>query len=99
MRSLTPQSPWPQESNSEVSDLTDLLFSSAVSFFFLSLPDETSKEGVIAGVIIGTILVFLLIGLIGYFICHKKRSESFSHRRLYDNTRNDPGKEHNTCFA
>ncbi|KAK2527329.1 hypothetical protein Q9966_010419 [Columba livia] len=53
--------------------------------------DETSKEGVIAGVIIGTILVFLLIGLIGYFICHKKRSESFSHRRLYDNTRNDPG--------
>ncbi|XP_065695188.1 mucin-15 [Patagioenas fasciata] len=52
--------------------------------------DETNKEGVIAGVIIGTIVVFLLIGLIGYFICHKKRSESFSHRRLYDNTRNDP---------
>ncbi|NWQ72894.1 MUC15 protein, partial [Columbina picui] len=52
--------------------------------------DETNKEGVIVGVIVGTILVFLLIGLIGYFICHKKRSESFSHRRLYDNTRNDP---------
>ncbi|NXW82533.1 MUC15 protein, partial [Alopecoenas beccarii] len=52
--------------------------------------DETNKEGVIAGVIVGTILVFLLISLIGYFICHKKRSESFSHRRLYDDTRNDP---------
>ncbi|NWW98781.1 MUC15 protein, partial [Caloenas nicobarica] len=52
--------------------------------------DETNREGIIAGVIVGTILVFLLIALIGYFICHKKRSESFSHRRLYDDTRNDP---------
>ncbi|NXD65005.1 MUC15 protein, partial [Eolophus roseicapillus] len=53
--------------------------------------DKTNKGGVIAGVIVGAILLSTLIGLmIGYFICGKKRSESFSHRRLYDDTRNDP---------
>ncbi|XP_065538846.1 mucin-15 [Lathamus discolor] len=52
--------------------------------------DKTSKGGVIVGVIAGAILLSILIGLIGYFICGKKRSESFSHRRLYDDTRNDP---------
>ncbi|NXX43012.1 MUC15 protein, partial [Tricholaema leucomelas] len=52
--------------------------------------DKTNKGGVIAGVIVGFILVSLLIVLFGYFICGKKRSESFSHRRLYDDTRNDP---------
>ncbi|NXX20646.1 MUC15 protein, partial [Podargus strigoides] len=52
--------------------------------------DKTNKTGVIAGVIVGVILGSILIGLIGYFICSKKRSESFSHRRLYDDTRNDP---------
>ncbi|XP_051632791.1 mucin-15 [Manacus candei] len=52
--------------------------------------DKTNKEGVIAGVIVGAILGFILIGLIGYFICGKKRSDSFSHRRLYDDTRSDP---------
>ncbi|GAB0189769.1 mucin-5AC-like [Grus japonensis] len=53
--------------------------------------DKTNKGGVIVGVIVGAILGSILIGLIGYFICGKKRSESFSHRRLYDDTRNDPG--------
>ncbi|XP_009584216.1 PREDICTED: mucin-15 [Fulmarus glacialis] len=52
--------------------------------------EETNKGGVIVGVIVGAILGSILIGLIGYFICGKKRSESFSHRRLYDDTRNDP---------
>ncbi|NWH27082.1 MUC15 protein, partial [Grus americana] len=52
--------------------------------------DKTNKGGVIVGVIVGAILGSILIGLIGYFICGKKRSESFSHRRLYDDTRNDP---------
>ncbi|NXK76340.1 MUC15 protein, partial [Amazona guildingii] len=52
--------------------------------------DKTNKGGVIAGVIVGTILLSILIGLTGYFICRKKRSESFSHKRLYDDTRNDP---------
>ncbi|NXS48153.1 MUC15 protein, partial [Balaeniceps rex] len=52
--------------------------------------EKTSKGGVIVGVTVGAILGSILIGLIGYFICGKKRSESFSHRRLYDDTRNDP---------
>ncbi|NXG25576.1 MUC15 protein, partial [Grallaria varia] len=52
--------------------------------------DKTNKEGAIVGVTVGAILGSVLIGLIGYFICHKKRSESFSHRRLYDDTRSDP---------
>ncbi|KAF1673347.1 MUC15 protein, partial [Pygoscelis papua] len=52
--------------------------------------EKTNRGGVIVGVIVGTILGSILIGLIGYFICGKKRSESFSHRRLYDDTRNDP---------
>ncbi|NXE26400.1 MUC15 protein, partial [Ardeotis kori] len=52
--------------------------------------DKTNKGGVIVGAILGAILGSILIGLIGYFICGKKRSESFSHRRLYDDTRNDP---------
>ncbi|NXI47153.1 MUC15 protein, partial [Galbula dea] len=52
--------------------------------------DKTNNGGVIAGVIVGAILGSILIGLIGYFLCGKERSESFSHRRLYDDTRNDP---------
>ncbi|NXL44362.1 MUC15 protein, partial [Podilymbus podiceps] len=52
--------------------------------------DKTNKGGVIVGVIVGAILGSILIGLIGYLICGKKRSELFSHRRLYDDTRNDP---------
>ncbi|NXK54865.1 MUC15 protein, partial [Chauna torquata] len=52
--------------------------------------EKTHKGGVIFGVTVGAILGSILIGLIVYFICGKKRSESFSHRRLYDDTRNDP---------
>ncbi|NWX77265.1 MUC15 protein, partial [Alca torda] len=52
--------------------------------------EKTNRGGVIVGVIVGAILGSILIGLIGYFICGKKRSELFSHRRLYDDTRNDP---------
>ncbi|NWI24256.1 MUC15 protein, partial [Sula dactylatra] len=52
--------------------------------------EKTTKGEVIVGVTVGVILGSILIGLIGHFICSKKRSESFSHRRLYDNTRNDP---------
>ncbi|NWV82083.1 MUC15 protein, partial [Dasyornis broadbenti] len=51
--------------------------------------DKTNKEGVIVGGIVGAILGSALIGLLGYFLCAKKRSGSFSHRRLYD-TRSDP---------
>ncbi|NXJ66698.1 MUC15 protein, partial [Rostratula benghalensis] len=52
---------------------------------------KTNKGGVIVGAIVGAIFVSILIGLIGYFICGKKRSESFSHRRLYDDTRSNSG--------
>ncbi|NXQ94496.1 MUC15 protein, partial [Sagittarius serpentarius] len=52
--------------------------------------DKTNKGVIIVGVIVGALLGSILIGLIGYFICGKKRSESFSHIRLYDDTRNDP---------
>ncbi|NXG33866.1 MUC15 protein, partial [Dromaius novaehollandiae] len=52
--------------------------------------EKTNKGGVIFGVILGTILGSVLFGLIGYFICGKKSSESFSHRRLYDDTRSEP---------
>nr|XP_056707092.1 mucin-15 [Euleptes europaea] len=55
---------------------------------------ETSKEdsngGVIFGAIVGTVLGSALIGLVGYFICKKRKSEGFTHQRLYDDTGNDP---------
>ncbi|XP_010137542.1 PREDICTED: mucin-15 [Buceros rhinoceros silvestris] len=52
--------------------------------------NKTNKGGVISGVIVGVILVSVLIGLIGYAVCGKRRSQSFSHRRFYDETRSDP---------
>ncbi|NXQ86199.1 MUC15 protein, partial [Nyctibius grandis] len=63
---------------------------STVSSNSNSASQEKTNIRVIVGVIVGAILVSILIGLIGYFICGKKRSDSFSHRRLYDDTRNDP---------
>ncbi|XP_014374036.1 mucin-15 [Alligator sinensis] len=60
-----------------------------------SYPKETSKEkhyngGIVFGATVGTFLGFALIGLIGYFMCGKRKSEPFSHQRLYDDTRSDP---------
>ncbi|NXO00661.1 MUC15 protein, partial [Rhinopomastus cyanomelas] len=52
--------------------------------------NKTNKGVVIGGVVVGAILGSILISLIGYLMCGKKRSESFSHRRLYDDTRSDP---------
>ncbi|NXF74262.1 MUC15 protein, partial [Sclerurus mexicanus] len=52
--------------------------------------EAKTNKGVTVGVTVGAILGSILIGLIGYFICRKKRSELFSHRRLYDDTRSDP---------
>ncbi|NXC23864.1 MUC15 protein, partial [Campylorhamphus procurvoides] len=52
--------------------------------------EAKTSQGAIVGVTVGAILGSILIGLIGYFICRKKRSELFSHRRLYDDTRSDP---------
>ncbi|XP_032659600.1 mucin-15 isoform X1 [Chelonoidis abingdonii] len=61
-----------------------------------SNPKEPNKEnrhsaGVVFGAIVGAILGSALIGLIGYFICGKRKSGSFSHQRLYDDTRTEPG--------
>ncbi|NXL92111.1 MUC15 protein, partial [Alectura lathami] len=64
--------------------------------------EKTTKEGVIVGIIVAVILGSILIGLIGYFICGKKRPESFSHRRFYDGTRNNPDNSfgpYSTCFG
>ncbi|XP_038262071.1 mucin-15 [Dermochelys coriacea] len=60
-----------------------------------SNPKEPNKEnhhsaGVVLGAIVGAILGSALIGLIGYFICGKRKSGSFSHQRLYDDTRSEP---------
>ncbi|XP_070813644.1 mucin-15 [Pituophis catenifer annectens] len=54
-------------------------------------PKEShSNGGVIFGTIVGAMLGSALIGLAGYLICGKRKSESFGHQRLYDDTRNDP---------
>ncbi|XP_015746597.2 mucin-15 [Python bivittatus] len=49
-----------------------------------------SKGAVIFGTIVGAMFGSALIGLAGYFICGKRKPESFGHQRLYDDTRNDP---------
>lgn len=46
--------------------------------------------GVVFGAIVGAVLGCALISLVGYFLCGKRKSESFGHQRLYDDTRNDP---------
>ncbi|XP_019407376.1 PREDICTED: mucin-15 [Crocodylus porosus] len=60
-----------------------------------SYPKETSKEKhyngeIVFGATVGTFLGFALIGLIGYVMCRKRKSEPFCHQRLYDDTRSDP---------
>ncbi|NXB04492.1 MUC15 protein, partial [Cnemophilus loriae] len=51
---------------------------------------KNNKKEVTVGVIVGAILGSVLIGLVGYSTCAKKRPESFSHRELYDDTSRDP---------
>ncbi|TFJ95720.1 CD5 antigen-like [Platysternon megacephalum] len=53
--------------------------------------DNRHSAGVVLGAIVGAILGSALIGLTGYFICGKRKSGSFSHQRLYDDTRSEPG--------
>ncbi|KAL8169773.1 UNVERIFIED_CONTAM: hypothetical protein K2H54_057362 [Gekko kuhli] len=52
--------------------------------------DNYSNGGVIFGAIVGAVLGSALIGLVGYFMCKKRKSDGFVHQRLYDDTRNDP---------
>ena len=59
-----------------------------------SPPSENHNHGaVVFGAVVGAVLGSALIGLAGYFMCTKRKSESFGHQRLYDDTRNDPGNE------
>nr|XP_006111561.1 mucin-15 [Pelodiscus sinensis] len=62
---------------------------------FPSNPKEPNEEnqhsaGVVFGAIVGAILGSALIGLIGYFLCTKRKPDSFSHQRLYDDPRSEP---------
>ncbi|KAE8607113.1 hypothetical protein XENTR_v10011020 [Xenopus tropicalis] len=52
--------------------------------------DTADSAGVVLGAIIGSILGISLISLAVYFLCGSKKSSSFSHRRLYEETRNEP---------
>uniref|UniRef100_A0A8D2BBV4 Mucin 15, cell surface associated n=1 Tax=Sciurus vulgaris TaxID=55149 RepID=A0A8D2BBV4_SCIVU len=50
---------------------------------------ENRNTGVVFGAILGAILGASLLSLVGYLLCGKRKTDSFSHRRLYDD-RNEP---------
>ncbi|XP_030056558.1 mucin-15 [Microcaecilia unicolor] len=52
--------------------------------------DSHSSTGVILGAIIGSILGVVLVSVVAYFLCVRKKPESFVHRRLYEDIRNEP---------
>ncbi|XP_007535990.1 mucin-15 [Erinaceus europaeus] len=53
-------------------------------------PQEDNRNtGVVFGAILGAILGASLLSLVGYLLCGKRKTDSFSHRRLYDD-RNEP---------
>ncbi|XP_012580934.1 PREDICTED: mucin-15 [Condylura cristata] len=59
---------------------------------FPNTPDpqeENRNTGVVFGAILGAILGASLLSLVGYLLCGKRKTDSFSHRRLYDD-RNEP---------
>ncbi|CAH6776962.1 mucin-15 [Phodopus roborovskii] len=47
------------------------------------------NTGIIFGAILGGILGASLLSLVGYLLCGQRKTDSFSHRRLYDD-RNEP---------
>uniref|UniRef100_A0A8D0Y8R8 Mucin 15, cell surface associated n=1 Tax=Sus scrofa TaxID=9823 RepID=A0A8D0Y8R8_PIG len=51
--------------------------------------EENRNTGVVFGAILGAILGASLLSLVGYLLCGKRKTDSFSHRRLYDD-RNEP---------
>ncbi|XP_008685111.1 mucin-15 isoform X1 [Ursus maritimus] len=51
--------------------------------------EENKNTGVVFGAILGAILGASLLSLVGYLLCGKRKTDSFSHRRLYDD-RNEP---------
>ncbi|XP_053418411.1 mucin-15 [Nycticebus coucang] len=50
---------------------------------------ENRSTGIVFGAILGAILGASLLTLVGYLLCGKRKMDSFSHRRLYDD-RNEP---------
>ncbi|XP_053245431.1 mucin-15 [Podarcis raffonei] len=52
--------------------------------------ENHSNGAVVFGAIVGAILGCALISLVGYFMCGKRKTDSFAHQRLYDDMRNDP---------
>uniref|UniRef100_A0ACB8G3B0 Uncharacterized protein n=2 Tax=Sphaerodactylus townsendi TaxID=933632 RepID=A0ACB8G3B0_9SAUR len=55
-----------------------------------STKENPSNGGVIFGAIVGAVLGCALIGLVGYFMCAKRKFQGFVHQRLYDDMTNDP---------
>ncbi|RXM34525.1 Mucin-15 [Acipenser ruthenus] len=51
---------------------------------------KENDDGVAVGAIVGTALGISLVALVLYFIFKKAKSESFSHRRLYEDVSADP---------
>ncbi|KAG8438218.1 hypothetical protein GDO86_008780 [Hymenochirus boettgeri] len=49
-----------------------------------------SSTGVVLGAIIGSICGIALVCLVAYFLCGTKKSSTISHRRLYEDIRNEP---------
>ncbi|XP_073760940.1 mucin-15 isoform X2 [Callorhinus ursinus] len=56
--------------------------------------EENKNTGVVFGTILGAILGASLLSLVGYLLCGKRKMDSFSHRRLYDD-RNEPAGQEN----
>lgn len=52
-------------------------------------PKENKNTGIVFGAILGAILGASLLSLVGYLLCGQRKTDSFSHRRLYDD-RNEP---------
>ncbi|XP_038186687.1 mucin-15 isoform X1 [Arvicola amphibius] len=52
-------------------------------------PKEYKNTGIVFGGILGAILGASLLSLVGYLLCGQRKTDSFSHRRLYDD-RNEP---------
>lgn len=72
------------------------LFLTCKLFFLCFL--ENRNTGVVFGAILGAILGASLLSLVGYLLCGKRKTNSFSHRRLYDD-RNEPGKNNLQNFT
>ncbi|XP_052037357.1 mucin-15 isoform X1 [Apodemus sylvaticus] len=50
---------------------------------------ENKNTGIVFGGILGAILGASLLSLVGYLLCGQRKTDSFSHQRLYDD-RNEP---------